>query len=85
MKGKPLLLIPPAVLFLAFGVLVLITAFHQSHPFEFLVLFFSSNFIILLSGAMIVGLVWRTFFPGKPQSPDETNPPEGGPDSGTAP
>ena len=53
------LLMPLAVLFLAFGVYMLIAAYYQDHPFVFLALFFSSSLIVLLSTAFLVGVIWR--------------------------
>lgn len=48
-----------SAVFLAFGVEVLIAAYGLTDPFLFVMTFFSANFIILISGALAVGLVWR--------------------------
>jgi hypothetical protein len=45
--------------FLAFGVEVLIAAYDLNDPFFFVMTFFSANFMILISAALAVGLVWR--------------------------
>ncbi len=45
--------------FLAFGVEVLIAAYDLNDPFFFVMTFFSANFMILISAALVVGLVWR--------------------------
>ncbi|MFP4308220.1 MAG: hypothetical protein ACLFRG_17750 [Desulfococcaceae bacterium] len=45
--------------FLAFGVEVLIAAYDLDDPFFFVMTFFSSNFMILISAALLAGLVWR--------------------------
>ncbi|MBU2548812.1 MAG: hypothetical protein KKB20_10400 [Proteobacteria bacterium] len=62
MFGSRLRLAIPALLglvFLGFGLLMMVTAYHQDHPGVFLALFFSSSLIILLSLAVVFGLVWR--------------------------
>jgi hypothetical protein len=48
-----------SAVFLAFGVEVLVAAYGLTDPFLFVMTFFSANFIILISGALAVGLVWR--------------------------
>lgn len=45
--------------FLAFGVEVLIAAYGLNDPFFFVTTFFSANFMILISAALAVGLIWR--------------------------
>lgn len=52
-----------AMVFGAFGIFMLVTAYHQNNPIVFLALFFSSSLIILLSAALIVGLIWRFLSP----------------------
>ena len=47
------------VFFLLFGICLLISAYHLKSPFGFLMTFFSSNLIILISGTIVVGLVIR--------------------------
>ncbi|MBW1996883.1 MAG: hypothetical protein JRJ29_02840 [Deltaproteobacteria bacterium] len=46
-------------LFLAFGVHVLIGSYGLNNPFWFVMTFFSSNLIILISGALVAGFVVR--------------------------
>jgi hypothetical protein len=48
-----------SAVFLAFGVEVLIAAYGLNDPFFFVMTFFSANFMILISAALVVGLVWR--------------------------
>jgi hypothetical protein len=48
-----------SLFFLAFGVHVLILAYHLKDPFQFILTFFASNFIILISGAIAIGQVFR--------------------------
>jgi hypothetical protein len=44
--------------FLFWGVTLLISAYHMKNPLEFIMVFFSSNFIILISGC---GLLYAAF------------------------
>ncbi|MDY7037778.1 MAG: hypothetical protein SV375_16645 [Thermodesulfobacteriota bacterium] len=45
--------------FLLFGVHLLIAAYRLNNPFWFIMTFFASNLIILISGALVVGFVIR--------------------------
>lgn len=45
--------------FLLFGVHLLIAAYRLNNPFWFIMTFFASNLIILISGALLVGFVIR--------------------------
>ena len=56
-------LILATLVFLAFGLVMLWTSYQQDHPIVFLALFFSSNLIVLLSAAGLVGLIWRLVRP----------------------
>jgi hypothetical protein len=44
--------------FLIWGITLLISAYHMKNPQEFIMVFFSSNFIILISGC---GLLYAAF------------------------
>lgn len=59
MSAKILVSISLAFVFLVFGLFMMVTAYYQDHPGVFLALFFSSSLIILISGALIFGLIWR--------------------------
>jgi hypothetical protein len=48
-----------ALFFLGFGVHVLILAYHLKDPSHFILTFFASNLIILISGVIAIGLVLR--------------------------
>ena len=48
-----------AVFFLAFGIEAMARAYKVKHPSEFLASFFSSSFIILISGTLLVAFVWK--------------------------
>jgi hypothetical protein len=48
-----------SLFFTAFGVLLLISAYALTNPFEFIITFFAANFIILISAALCLGFVLR--------------------------
>ncbi len=48
-----------AVFFFEFGVEEMGRAYQVKHPSEFLASFFSASFIILISGTLIVGFIWK--------------------------
>jgi hypothetical protein len=48
-----------AVFFLVFGIEEMGRAYKLKQPGEFLASFFSSSFIILISGTLLVAFVWR--------------------------
>jgi len=45
--------------FLLFGIQLLVSAYHLNDPFHFILTFFSSNLIILISAAVVIGLGWQ--------------------------
>ena len=48
-----------ALFFLEFGIEEMFRAYQVNHPVEFLASFFSSSFIILISGTLLVAFIWR--------------------------
>ena len=56
---RQIVLISISAFFLYFGIRLLISAYEFNDPFTFLMTFFASNFIILISGTLIVGFVYR--------------------------
>ncbi|MEE4357475.1 MAG: hypothetical protein V2I97_13510 [Desulfococcaceae bacterium] len=48
-----------SLFFLAFGIEILIAAYHLRDPFSFIMCFFSSNFIILISLSLSIAFIWR--------------------------
>ncbi|MCD6304921.1 MAG: hypothetical protein J7M32_01380 [Deltaproteobacteria bacterium] len=48
-----------ACLFLTFGIHVLISAYRLKDPYSFIMAFFASNLMILISAALILGFVIR--------------------------
>ena len=47
--------------FLLFGIMVLISAYKLNDPFKFIMSFFSSNFIILISATLMFGFLYRMY------------------------
>ena len=45
--------------FLLFGIHLLVAAYRLNDPFGFIMTFFASNFIILISAAIVAGFVFR--------------------------
>ena len=62
--------------FFLFGIQVLISAYRIEDPFVFILTFFSSNFIILISAALLVGFVFRLI--GLRNAKEPKTPPEEG-------
>jgi phosphoglycerol transferase MdoB-like AlkP superfamily enzyme len=56
--GKNVMIAFLSLFFLAFGVNALITAYSTKNPLEFIMYFFSSSLIILIS---IVGIIYPVF------------------------
>ncbi|MDX9818884.1 MAG: hypothetical protein RBT16_08225 [Desulfococcus multivorans] len=56
---KQVLLILAGCFFLAFGVSILIQSYSLKDPFSFVLTFFGSNLMILISAAILLGLIWR--------------------------
>ena len=53
--------------FLLFGISLLIAAYRLKDPFTFVMTFFASNLIILISAALLVGFIFRIFARKGPQ------------------
>lgn len=62
---KLVLLVLAGCFFLAFGIHLLIAAYSLKDPFNFVMTFFASNLIILISAALLIGFVVRIFQSGK--------------------
>ena len=45
--------------FLLFGIQLLISAYRLNDPFLFIMTFFASNLIILISGALLAGFIFQ--------------------------
>jgi hypothetical protein len=56
---RQILLICIGSFFLIFGVQLLFAAYRLDDPIEFILTFFSSNFIILISAALLIGFILR--------------------------
>ena len=64
-----------SLFFIFFGVNLLIASYRLESPHYFVLTFFASNFIILFSGAILVGFCIQVFvrLRGKPDSSDESD------------
>jgi hypothetical protein len=51
--------------FLLFGIFLLISAYQLDNPIWFVMTFFASNLIILISGVLLVGFIMRMIAPSK--------------------
>jgi hypothetical protein len=47
------------IFFFILGVQVFIKAYQLKNPFDFILTFFASNLMILISGVLVVGLIYR--------------------------
>jgi membrane protein YdbS with pleckstrin-like domain len=47
------------VFFLLFGIYLLVLAYHLTDPFAFIMTFFASNLVILISAVFLLGLVLK--------------------------
>ena len=56
---RQIVLISVSVFFVYFGIRLLISSYELNDPFTFLMTFFASNFIILISGTLIIGFAYR--------------------------
>jgi di/tricarboxylate transporter len=52
-------LVLAALFFLLFGIYLLILAYYLKDPFSFVLTFFSSNLIILISAVFLIGALFR--------------------------
>ncbi len=75
---KLILLILISLFFIAFGVIVLISAYATNNPFEFIITFFAANLIILISASLCLGFVLKLIRLFKPAGGDHPK----GPDTG---
>ena len=48
--------------FLYYGIELLISSYKLDDPYSFIMTFFASNFIILISAALVFGFVYRMIF-----------------------
>lgn len=56
---RQILLILAGCFFLLFGIYLLIAAYHLKDPFTFIMTFFASNLIILISTVLLIGFVLK--------------------------
>ena len=58
---RQVVLILIGAFFLYYGIQLLISSYDLNDPFIFIMTFFASNFIILISGTLIFGFAYRIF------------------------
>jgi hypothetical protein len=56
---RQIILIFIAGFYLVFGIQLLVSAYQLNDPATFILTFFASNFMILFSGALLVGFIYR--------------------------
>jgi hypothetical protein len=56
---RQFILVAIAGFYLVFGVQLLISAYQLNDPTSFIFTFYASNFMILFSGALLVGFIYR--------------------------
>ena len=56
---RQLVLTAIACFFIVFGIHILIASYELKDPFSFILTFYASNFIILISAALVVGFITR--------------------------
>ena len=56
---RQIVLILVGAFFLYYGIELLISSYELKEPYTFLMTFFASNFIILISAALIIGFAYR--------------------------
>jgi hypothetical protein len=56
---RQIVLILLGAFFLFFGIQLLISSYGLKDPYAFIMTFFASNFIILISAALIIGFAYR--------------------------
>ncbi len=56
---RQLLLILLGCFFLMFGIQILIASYGLNDPFSFILTFFASNLIILISAVLVLGFIYR--------------------------
>ena len=57
--ARQVILVAIAGFYLVFGIQLLISAYRLNDPTSFLFTFYASNFMILFSGALLVGFIYR--------------------------
>ena len=70
---RQIVLISVSAFFLYFGIRLLISAYELNDPFTFLMTFFASNFIILISGTLIIGFAYRMIIAHKQSKNSDNN------------
>lgn len=59
---RQIILVLMGSFFLYYGIELLISSYELDDPYSFIMTFFASNFIILISAALVFGFVYRMVF-----------------------
>ncbi|MCG6881870.1 MAG: hypothetical protein LJE96_22325 [Deltaproteobacteria bacterium] len=62
--------------FIAFGILLLVSAYKMNDPYAFIMAFFSANLMILISATLVLGFVLRLVKAYKLSKKNEDGPTE---------
>ncbi|MEJ2221329.1 MAG: hypothetical protein P8X80_10985 [Desulfobacterales bacterium] len=57
--ARQIILVAIAGFYLVFGIQLLVSAYQLNDPTSFIFTFYASNFMILFSGALLVGFIYR--------------------------
>ncbi len=68
---KHIVLVLVSGIFLTFGFQLFKAAYTLNDPFSFVLTFFASNFMILISAALMIGFVWRMAVALRKECPDK--------------
>jgi hypothetical protein len=69
--AKQVLLSLTSCFFILFGIVLLIAAYRLEDPFSFVMTFFASNLIILISAALLAGFIYQMVARQKRREPSE--------------
>ena len=57
--GRQVFLVIAGCFFLFFGIVMLISAYELKNPYSFIMVFFASNLMILISATLVLGFILR--------------------------
>jgi hypothetical protein len=73
---RQVILIFVGCFFIAFGILLLVSAYKMNDPYSFIMAFFSANLMILISATLVLGFVLRMVKAYKLSKKNEDGPTE---------
>ena len=57
--GRQVVLVFAGCFFLFFGIVMLVSAYKLENPYSFIMVFFASNLMILISATLVLGFILR--------------------------